>query len=214
MVRSAQTVHLFCIKISTISKHDKTSFHLSLVTLEYHWVHPNWFLSLWYVWRKPYTYLALTLTLSPNGPKWDSTRPASLMSSIGCVQNNFWACGILAQNEHLSCTDSNTVSKWTEKRYHKTDITYEFHQVHPKWFLSLWNIRHKPCTNLGSRLALSPNEPKRASTWASSPRSTILCVENDFRAMVCLVQTAHISCIKISTISKPTKTSFYLSRVT
>jgi hypothetical protein len=32
MVRSAQTVHLFCIKISTISKETKMSFHMSLIT--------------------------------------------------------------------------------------------------------------------------------------------------------------------------------------
>ena len=29
---------------------------------------PKRYLSLWYVWRKPCTYLALTLTPSPNGP--------------------------------------------------------------------------------------------------------------------------------------------------
>jgi hypothetical protein len=49
MVSSAQTVHLSCVKISTISKWTETSFQLSLVTLEYHRVHPKRFLSLWYV---------------------------------------------------------------------------------------------------------------------------------------------------------------------
>ena len=29
---------------------------------------PKRYLSLWYVWHKPWTYLALTLTPSPNGP--------------------------------------------------------------------------------------------------------------------------------------------------
>ena len=38
------------------------------VTEEFHLVHPKRFLSLWYVQRKPFTYLALTLTPSPNGP--------------------------------------------------------------------------------------------------------------------------------------------------
>ena len=32
MVRSTQTVHQYCVKISTISKRTETSFHLSLVT--------------------------------------------------------------------------------------------------------------------------------------------------------------------------------------
>jgi hypothetical protein len=30
---------------------------------------PKQFLRLWYIWRKPCTYLALKLRLSPNGPK-------------------------------------------------------------------------------------------------------------------------------------------------
>jgi hypothetical protein len=69
MVCSAQIVHLLCVMISTISKRTKISFHLSLVTLEYHRVHPKRFLSLWYVWRKPCTYLASRLSVSPNGMK-------------------------------------------------------------------------------------------------------------------------------------------------
>jgi hypothetical protein len=90
MVRSPQIVHLSCVKICTISKQTKTSIHLSLVTYEYHRVHLKWFLCPSYVWRKPCTYLALTLTVSPNGLKWDSTWPMSPRRSIGCVQNNFW----------------------------------------------------------------------------------------------------------------------------
>jgi hypothetical protein len=60
MVCSTQIVHLSCVKNSTISKWSKISFHLSLVTLAYHWVRPKWLLSLWYIWYKPCTYLALT----------------------------------------------------------------------------------------------------------------------------------------------------------
>jgi hypothetical protein len=78
MVCLAQTVHLSCVKISTISKRNEMSIHLCLVTLEYHRVHPKWFLSLWYVWHKPCTYLALTQTMYPNGPKRDSTDPRHL----------------------------------------------------------------------------------------------------------------------------------------
>jgi hypothetical protein len=86
MVRSAQTVHLSCGKISTISKRNETSFHLSLITKEYHRVRPNRFLSVWNVWRKPSNNLAPTLTLSPKRLKRDSTCPMSPRSSIGCVQ--------------------------------------------------------------------------------------------------------------------------------
>jgi hypothetical protein len=95
MVRLTQTMHLSCIDTNTISKWTKTRFHLSHVTEEFHRVCPKRFLSLWYVWRKPCTYVAPTQTLSPNRPKWDSTWPMSPRSSIGCVQNDFWAYGTL-----------------------------------------------------------------------------------------------------------------------
>ena len=73
MACSAQTMHLSCVKIRTTSKWTKTSFHLSLVTKEYHRVRPKRFLSLSYIRCKPCTYLAPTLTLSRNGLKHDST---------------------------------------------------------------------------------------------------------------------------------------------
>jgi len=132
-------------------------------------VRPKRFLTLRYIWCKPCTYLAPTLTPSLNGPKQDSTRPTSPRSSIGCVQNDFRAYGTfgtnraptlrqyyhylqtdrnelsvephhlvvpscaskmipepmvrLAQTVHLSCTDANTVSKWTETRFDMTHVT-------------------------------------------------------------------------------------------
>jgi hypothetical protein len=68
-VRSEQTVPPYSIKISTVYKQTETSFYLSLVTSEYHPTRLKGFLRPWYIWRKPCTYLALKLTLSPNGPK-------------------------------------------------------------------------------------------------------------------------------------------------
>jgi hypothetical protein len=111
-----QTVHLSCFKVSTISKQTKMSIHLSLVTYEYHRVRPKWFLSLWYVWRKPCTYLALRLTLSPNRLKWHSTWPRPPRRSIECVQQRFpsiWyvrrkLCTYLA----LTLTRSRNGPKW------------------------------------------------------------------------------------------------------
>jgi hypothetical protein len=91
MVCLAQTMYLSCIKISTISKRTKSIFHLSHITMEYLWVHPKWFLSLWYIWCKPCTYFAPTLTLSPYTLKRDSTWPKSPSSYIRWVQNDFWA---------------------------------------------------------------------------------------------------------------------------
>jgi hypothetical protein len=111
-----------------------------------------------------------------------STWASSPRSNIGCVQNHFWAYGMFSTNMHLSCTDTNTISKWTKTRFHMTHVTLEFHWVHPKWFLRLWYVQYKPCTYLASRLAISLNGLDRASTWASSPWSTIGFVQIDFWA--------------------------------
>jgi hypothetical protein len=89
----------------------------------------------------------------------------------------------LAQTVHLFWTDTNTVSKWTEMRFQMAHATYEFYLECPKWFLSLRYVRHKPCTYFASRLALPPNGPKRASTWGSSPRSTIQHVQEWFLSL-------------------------------
>jgi DNA-binding transcriptional regulator of glucitol operon len=70
----------------------------------------------------------------------------------------------LAQTVHLSCTDTNTVSKQTEMRFQMTHITEGFHRVRQKGFLRLWYVRRKLCTYLASRLALSLNDLKQACT--------------------------------------------------
>jgi hypothetical protein len=98
MVRSAQTVHLSCVKISNIFEWSGSTFHLSLVTLEYHQVRLKWFLSLWYVWRKSCTYLASRLALSPNDMNQASTWASSPRSTIRCVQNDFWSYGTFGAN--------------------------------------------------------------------------------------------------------------------
>jgi hypothetical protein len=134
MVRSAQTLHLSCVKISTIS----------------------------------------------NELNQASTWASSPRSTIRSIQNNFGANGMFSTILHLSWTDTSTIYKWTKMRFHTTHVTLEFHQVHPKRFLSLWYVRHRPCNYLASSLALSSNGLNRASTWASSPRCTIVCVQNDF----------------------------------
>jgi hypothetical protein len=98
MVCSAQTVHLSYVNISAISKRTESSFHMSLVTLEYHRVCPKRFLSQRYVWRKSCTYLASRLPLSPNKLRRASTWPSSTGSTIGCVQNDFWAYEMFGAN--------------------------------------------------------------------------------------------------------------------
>jgi hypothetical protein len=169
VVQLGQTMHLSCTDTNTVYKWTKIRFHMTYVTFLYR-VCPKQFLSLWYVQLKLCTYLASRLALSPNGPKLASTWASSPMSTIRSIQNSFWAYG------NLSYTETNTISNRTKTRLQMTNVTWKVHRVRPKWFLSLWYIRHIPCTYLAPRLALSPNWPNRASTWVSSPRSTITCV--------------------------------------
>jgi hypothetical protein len=115
MVRSMHTMHYFASRLALSP--NGLSFHLSLSTSGYRRVSPNWFLSRWYIWCKPCTDLAPTVTLSPKREKWDSTWPTSPKGSIGCVQNDFWANGtfhanrapILHQDYHYLLKDRNEV---------------------------------------------------------------------------------------------------------
>jgi hypothetical protein len=136
MVCLAQTVQLSSDKITTISKWNKMSFHLSF---------------------------------SPR-------------STIRCVQNNFWACGmfsensapILPQDYHYLQTDRNELP--LEHRQLVVPSSASKMISEPMVLLS------QLCTYLALPLTLSPNEPKRDSTWASSPRSTVGCVQTDLSA--------------------------------
>jgi hypothetical protein len=81
----------------------------------------------------------------------------------------------------------------------------------PKWFSSLWYVHPIRRSYLAPRLTLSLNRPKGASTWPTSPTSSIGCNQNDFRAYSCSVQTVHQSCVEINTISKQIKMRFHLT---
>jgi hypothetical protein len=61
MVCLAQTMHLSCVKISSISKWTEMSFYFR--------VHPKQFLRLWYIRRKTCNYLASRLAQPPNKTK-------------------------------------------------------------------------------------------------------------------------------------------------
>jgi hypothetical protein len=145
MVRTMHTVHLSCVKISTISKYTKMSIHSSLITKEYHRVRPKRFLTLWYVWCKLCTYHALTLTLSPNGLKRDSTWPMSPWRSIGCDQQRFPS---VWYDRRKLCT--YLVSRLTLTPKGRNEHPLEPHHLGvpsgpvKKWFMSLWYIWRKP----------------------------------------------------------------------
>jgi hypothetical protein len=127
MVCSAQTVHQSSIKIVSLSQRNEKRLYMTHVTLEFHCVHPKQFLSQRYGQRKLCTYLLSRLALSPNEAKRVSTWASSPRSTIGCIQNDFWAYGTLAQIVQLFCTYTNTISKWTEMIFHITHVTLELH---------------------------------------------------------------------------------------
>jgi hypothetical protein len=134
VVHLAQTVHLSCVKISTIFERTESSFHLRLVT----------------------------------------------RSNIGCVQNDFWAYGtfganrapILRQDYHYHQT--NSIKHPLELRHLRVPLgaakMISEHLVHSA------QTMHLSCV----KISTISNELGQASTWASSPRSTIGCVQNDF----------------------------------
>jgi hypothetical protein len=119
-----------------------------------------------------------------------------------------------AQIVHVSCAKINTISKQTEMSFYLTPGTYVFHWVRPKWFPRPRYIQCKPCTYLVSRLIISPNGPKQAFTWPTSPWSTIKCVKMISELMVCSAQAIHLSWANINSISKWTEMSFHLTHVT
>jgi hypothetical protein len=121
-------------------------------------------------------------TLSSNRPKQDFTWPTSYRSTIWCIQNDFWAYGmfgtnrapILRQDLHYLETDWNKpplepCHLGVPSVVSKTISEPMVHLVQTMHLSSLI-------------VTLSPNELKQDSTWPTSLRSSIRCVQNDFWA--------------------------------
>jgi len=165
MVRSTQTAHLSCVKISTISTRTEMSFQLSLIT------------GALKMMSKPMLHLAQTM--------------------------------------HLSWTDTSTISKRNETSSHKTNITKVLHRVRPNRFPCLWYVRRKSvqlyCTDANNVSKQTENEISHDPRHLGVPPGASKTIS---KTMVRSTQTAHLSCVKFSTISTWTKTSFYLSLVT
>jgi hypothetical protein len=119
MVRSTQTVHLSCIKISTISKWTKTSFQLSLVT------HQGVSSGFSKMISEPKVRLVQTVHLSciqtdRNGIPHDPSHvgvPSSVSKMIAEPMIRS------AQTVQLSCVKINTISKQTKTSFQLSLIT-------------------------------------------------------------------------------------------
>jgi hypothetical protein len=95
-----------------------------------------------------------------------------------------------------------------------THITYEFHRVRPKLFMSLWYVLCKPCTYLASRLALSPNRPNRAPPDPHHLGVPSGASKMIYEPKVRLTQTEHLSYTGANTVSKQIETRFQMTHVT
>ena len=206
-------MHLPCIRISTISKLSKPSFHLSLSTQEYQIVHPKWFLRLWCIRRKLCTYLALKLTMSTNGPKQDSIWHRSSWSSIAMHPNRFlsiwyvpWKpCTYLSLRFALSPNRSNRPSTWASSPRSIIEC-----------FRNGFRAYGALCQNHAPILHLNCLQ----TDWSKIPCDThdlgVLSGASKLisKNMICSIQTVHLSFIKISTICKQTEPGFHLSLFT
>jgi hypothetical protein len=134
MVRSEQTMHLSCVKNSTIFERSESSFHLSLSPRSTIGCVQNDFLS--YVWRKPCTYIA---------------------SILAIYQMNWLKHPLELRHLGVLLGASKMIS------------------------YPMFGANRAPILHQYSNIS---NELTQASTWASSPRSTIGCVQNDFLSYV------------------------------
>jgi hypothetical protein len=213
MLCSTETVHLSCVKISTISK--RTELSLEPHHLGVRSGRPKWVLGRWYVWRKLYTYLALTLTLSPNGKKWDSTWPTSPRSSNGCVQDDFWVCGIfnanytpiLHQDYHYLWKGPKWASTWASSPSATNKcVQNDF------WAYGMSNANHAPILDrhyhrIQTGTSEIPHDPRHQGIPSGVSKMIL-------EPMIRLAQAVDLSYIKIKTISERTETSFHLSIIT
>jgi hypothetical protein len=182
VVHLAQTIHLSCVKISTISNElnqASTWAWSSRSTIgcvqNNFWAYGIFSTDHAPILHRHQHYLQIDQNDIPHDPRHLGVLSgASKMISEAVVHST--------QTMLLSCIKISTIFEQSESSFHLSLVTEEYHRVCLKLLLSLWYVRCKSCTNLASRLALSPNELNQASTRASSPRISIRCVRNNFWA--------------------------------
>jgi hypothetical protein len=182
MVRSSQTVHLYCIDSNTISKRTEIRFHMthsprsSNECVQHHF----WADGTFDTTRAPflcwdYHYLQTDSNKLPLEPcHLGVSSVASKMISEPMV------CS--AKIVHLYRTDTNTISKRTETRFHLTHSPRSSIRCIQDNFqpYGTFETNHAPILHQDYNYLLT--DLKQASTWASSPQSIVGCVQNDFWA--------------------------------
>jgi hypothetical protein len=123
MVHSAQTMHLSCVKIRSISKWTEMSFHLSLITLEYHRVHPKpfWPYCTFGANRAPILHRHKhCLQIDQNKIRHDPCR-LGVPSGASKTINEPMVRSV--QTVHLSWVKISSISKQTETSFHLSLVT-------------------------------------------------------------------------------------------
>jgi hypothetical protein len=110
-----------------------------------------------------------------------------------------------------ACTDTKTISKWTKTRFYMTHVTYEFHRVRPKLFLTYGTFNAYRAPIFYSTVF---KRTEQISTRPSSPRSTSCASKTIYEPMVRLTQTENLSCTDANTVSKQIQTRFHMTHVT
>jgi hypothetical protein len=180
MVPLAQTAHLSCVKISTVSKRTQTSFDISPITKEYCHVRPKQFSEpMVCLVQIVHLYCTDTNTIS----KRTETRfhmMHSPWSSIRCAQDDFRAYGtfgtnrtpILCQDYHCLQMDSNKLSLGPR---HLAVSSGASKMIYEPIVRSMQAV-HLYCTD-------THTASKRTETrfhMTHSPRSSIRIIQDDF----------------------------------
>jgi hypothetical protein len=126
-VCSSQTVHLSCLKISTISNelNQACTWALSSRSTIRCIQNDFWAYGMFSTNRAPFLnrirhYLQMEQNEIPHDPRHHEVPSGAYkMISEDVVRS--------AQTVHLSCADTNTISKWTKMRFHMTHVTLKFH---------------------------------------------------------------------------------------
>jgi hypothetical protein len=155
---------------------------------------------------KPCTYLASRLVVSPNRTKRASPLRASKMISEPMVH--------LVQTVHLSCTDTNTVSKMDGNKIPQDPCHLGVPSGAPEPISDSMVRIAQTCTYLRQDyhcLQQGQNELplERRPLGVSSGASKMIS-----EPMVRLAQTVHLSCTDTNTISKWTGTGLHMTHVT
>jgi hypothetical protein len=160
-----------------------------------------------------------TLTLSPNGPKWDSKWPMSPRSFVGCIQNNFTASGMFGTNRaprHLRVPlgvskmifdpmvrlvqTMHLSPNWPWASSHRSSIRCVQNNM---WVYGMVGANHAPILHWHKYyLQIDRNEIPHDPRHLGVPSGAS---KTNSEPVVRLAQTVHQPCIKISILSKRTE---------